>query len=113
MEAVSLIKKYWPNEVNIIGDQYLGLLVSQAQRGNTDPDALMVRTNGDHAYGIAETIRDIIPIASLIVSCLQYREALKAGSNVKNEMMTFLDGKIDEERAVLIAEDLSSESADE
>jgi hypothetical protein len=83
-----LLTKYWPDECDTIGHQYVNYIMEHTLKGEFDKNRLFESSRGVHAYGVMEAIDTIIAAAALILNSVQLVQSLrdKNRDELKNEI---------------------------
>src|SRR6266542_1750302 len=96
----AMLEDVWPDEAAAVGSQYLGLIARAAVEGNMKPEEMFLRSEGDHAYGIAEAITTLTSAAALIVNCLQLRHSIKAQKEMRAKLVEEIRKEVEDEEKV-------------
>lgn len=91
-----LLNDVWPDEAAAAGSQYVDLIARAAIDGKANND-LFVRSEGDHAYGIAEAIQTLTAAATLVVTCVQLRHAIKSQSETRERIEAEVRRQVEDE----------------
>jgi hypothetical protein len=83
-----LLTKYWPDECDTIGHQYVNYIMEHTLKGEFDKNRLFESSRGVNAYGSMEAIDTIIAAAALILNSVQLVQSLrdKNRDELKNEI---------------------------